>query len=46
MFKEVERGSDVKKTFDFPRFYNLYNDPKEEFPLTKRRPATSGCAGP
>lgn len=39
MFKEVERGTDDKKTFDFPRFFNLYNDPKEEYPLTK---ATAG----
>ena len=39
MFKEVERGTDEKKTFDFPRFFNLYNDPKEEYPLTK---ATAG----
>jgi len=39
MFKEVERGTDAKKTYDFPRFYNLYNDPKEEYPLTK---ATAG----
>lgn len=39
MFKEVERGTDAKKTFDFPRFFNLYNDPKEEYPLTK---ATAG----
>jgi len=39
MFKEVERGTDEKKTYDFPRFYNLYSDPKEEYPLTK---ATAG----
>jgi len=39
MFKEVERGTDAKKTFDFPRFFNLYSDPKEEYPLTK---ATAG----
>jgi arylsulfatase len=39
MFKEVERGTDAKKTYDFPRFYNLYSDPKEEYPLTK---ATAG----
>jgi len=39
MFKEVERGTDAKKTWDFPRFFNLYNDPKEEYPLTK---ATAG----
>jgi len=39
MFKEVERGTDSKRTFDFPRFFNLYSDPKEEYPLTK---ATAG----
>ncbi len=39
MFKEVERGTDEKKTWDFPRFFNLYKDPKEEYPLTK---ATAG----
>ena len=39
MFKEVERGTDEKKTYDFPRFFNLYSDPKEEYPLTK---ATAG----
>ncbi len=39
MFKEVERGTDAMKTYGFPRFYNLYNDPKEEYPLTK---ATAG----
>jgi arylsulfatase len=39
MFKEVERGTDEKKSWDFPRFFNLYNDPKEEYPLTK---ATAG----
>lgn len=35
IFKEVERSTDEKKTYDFPRFYNLYSDPKEEYPLTK-----------
>ena len=39
MFKEVERGTDDKMTYDFPRFYNLFDDPKEEYPLTK---ATAG----
>jgi arylsulfatase len=39
MFKEVERGTDAKKTFDLPRFVNLYSDPKEEYPVTK---ATAG----
>jgi arylsulfatase len=39
MFKEFEWGTDEMKTYGFPRFYNLYNDPKEEYPLTK---ATAG----
>ena len=39
MFQEVERGTDDRRTFDFPRFFNLYSDPKEEYPLTK---ATAG----
>ena len=41
MFKELEggRGTGAKVTHDFPRFYNLYDDPKEEYPLTK---ATAG----
>ena len=39
MFQEVERGTDARKTYDFPRFFNLYSDPKEEYPLTK---ATAG----
>jgi arylsulfatase len=39
MFQEVERGTDERRTFDFPRFFNLYDDPKEEYPLTK---ATAG----
>ena len=34
MFQEVTRGTDARLTYDFPRFYNLYNDPKEEYPLT------------
>lgn len=34
MFKEVDLGSDVKREFDFPRFYNLYEDPKEMYPYT------------
>jgi hypothetical protein len=25
MFQEVERGTDERRTFDFPRFFNLYN---------------------
>ncbi|CAH2408086.1 Arylsulfatase [Mesorhizobium ventifaucium] len=33
MFKEVERGTDEKMTFDFPRMYNLYDDPKEEYQI-------------
>jgi arylsulfatase len=39
MFQEVERGTDERRIFDFPRFFNLYSDPKEEYPLTK---ATAG----
>ena len=41
MFKELEggKGTGAKITHDFPRFYNLYDDPKEEYPLTK---ATAG----
>ncbi len=39
MFKEVELGSDKKTTYDFPRFYDIYDDPKEMNPLTK---ATAG----
>jgi arylsulfatase len=37
MFKELEegKGTGAKITHDFPRFYNLYNDPKEMYPLTK-----------
>lgn len=34
MFQEVSRGTDARKIYDFPRFFNLYNDPKEEYPLT------------
>ena len=34
MMKELERGTDPPMTFPFPRFYNLYVDPKEEYPLT------------
>ncbi|MGL6259019.1 arylsulfatase [Vibrio sp. WXL103] len=34
MFKEVDKGNDVKREFDFPRFYNLYLDPKEMYPYT------------
>ncbi|WP_170482615.1 arylsulfatase [Ruegeria arenilitoris] len=39
MFHEVARGTDALLTYDFPRFFNLYNDPKEEYPLT---PDTAG----
>ena len=39
MFQQVDRGTDERRTFDFPRFFNLYSDPKEEYPLTK---ATAG----
>ncbi len=41
MFQELEegKGTDARIGHDFPRFYNLYNDPKEMYPLTK---ATAG----
>jgi len=39
MFKEYDRGTDEMKTYGFPRFVNLYADPKEEYPFTK---ATAG----
>ena len=41
MFQELEegKGTDARIRYDFPRFYNLYNDPKEMYPLTK---ATAG----
>jgi len=34
MMKELERGSDAVLEYPLPRFYNLYVDPKEEYPLT------------
>ena len=34
MFKELERGTDTRIDFPLPRFFNLYVDPKEEYPLT------------
>ena len=34
MLKELERGTDSRMTFPLPRFFNLYVDPKEEYPLT------------
>ncbi|MGI9473336.1 MAG: sulfatase-like hydrolase/transferase, partial [Rubripirellula sp.] len=33
MFKEVERGTDAVVEYPLPRFYNLFTDPKEEYPL-------------
>jgi len=30
----MRADTDYRKVFDFPRFFNLYNDPKEEFLLT------------
>lgn len=41
MFQDLEggKGTDARVRYDFPRFYNLYNDPKEMYPLTK---ATAG----
>ena len=37
MFMELEGGLGTGKLnkFPFPHFYNLYEDPKEEYPLTK-----------
>ena len=35
MFKEYDSGTDEMKTYGFPRFVNLYADPKEEYPWTK-----------
>jgi arylsulfatase len=29
------KGTGVRIRYDFPRFYNLYNDPKEMYPVTK-----------
>ena len=36
MFKELEGGMGTGKlnVFPLPRFYNLYDDPKEEYPVT------------
>jgi arylsulfatase len=41
MFQELEhgKGTDARISHDFPRFYNLYDDPKEMYPITK---ATAG----
>ncbi len=41
MFQELEggKGTDARIRHDFPRFYNLYSDPKEMYPITK---ATAG----
>jgi arylsulfatase len=33
MFSELNRGTDAKIDYPLPRFYNLYTDPKEEYPL-------------
>jgi arylsulfatase len=33
MFKEVNRGTDAVAEYPLPRFYNLFTDPKEEYPL-------------
>ena len=32
-FKEVERGTDTVVEYLLPRFYYLYTDPKDEYPL-------------
>jgi arylsulfatase len=34
MFQEVALGTDARTAFDMPHFFNLYNDPKEEYPVT------------
>ncbi len=41
MFQELKggKGTDARIRHDFPRFYNLYSDPKEMYPITK---ATAG----
>jgi arylsulfatase len=41
MFQELGegKGTDARVHYDFPRFFNLYSDPKEMYPLTK---ATAG----
>jgi arylsulfatase len=41
MFQELEegKGTDARIKYDFPRFFNLYDDPKEMYPITK---ATAG----
>jgi arylsulfatase len=41
MFKSLEdgKGTGAIITHGFPQFFNLYNDPKEMYPLTK---ATAG----
>jgi len=41
MFQELGegKGTDARLHYDFPRFFNLYSDPKEMYPLTK---ATAG----
>jgi arylsulfatase len=41
MFQELEegKGTDARIKHDFPRFFNLYEDPKEMYPITK---ATAG----
>jgi arylsulfatase len=41
MFQALEhgKGTDARISHDFPRFYNLYDDPKEMYPVTK---ATAG----
>ena len=37
-----KRRDKAQMTYDFPPFYNLFDDPKEEYPLTK---ATAGHLG-
>jgi arylsulfatase len=33
MFKELNRGTNAVVEYPLPRFYNLFTDPKEEYPL-------------
>lgn len=34
MSKELNQGTDAVKEYGIPRFYNLYQDPKEEHALS------------
>jgi arylsulfatase len=37
-FKELDKGGDAIRTYGVPHFVNLFNDPKEEYPITKDTP--------